>query len=96
VLTVNEAVNHPHLNERKTVRWVEDPLLGKLAIPAVPVKFSAWPDRTDLRTARLGEDNERVLHEFLGMPDDQIKQLYTKGILVRDPTLVTAPTPTKA
>jgi CoA:oxalate CoA-transferase len=96
VLTVNEAVNHPHLNERKTVRWVEDPLLGKMAIPAVPVKFSAWPDRTDLRTARLGEDNERVLHEFLDLPDDQIKQLYTKGILVRDATLETAPTPTKA
>src|SRR5208282_1030924 len=96
VLTVNEAMAHPHLNERKTVRWVEDPLLGKVAIPGVPVKFSAWPDRTELRSARLGEDNERVLHEFLGMPDDQIKQLYTKGILVRDPTLVTAPTPIKA
>jgi CoA:oxalate CoA-transferase len=25
VLTVNEAVVHPHLNQRKTVRWVQDP-----------------------------------------------------------------------
>ncbi|HEV2170635.1 MAG TPA: CoA transferase, partial [Candidatus Binatus sp.] len=55
VLTVNEAVKHPHLNERKTVRWIKDPLLGTVAIPGVPVKFSAWPDKTDLRTARLGE-----------------------------------------
>jgi CoA:oxalate CoA-transferase len=91
VLTVNEAVNHPHLNERKTVRWVEDPLMGRVALPAVPVKFSAWPDRTELRTARLGEDNERVLHELLNLPDDQIKQLYAQGILVRDATLGATP-----
>jgi len=87
VLTVNEAVHHPHLNERKTVRWVQDPLLGKVAIPAVPVKFSAWPDRIDVRSARLGEDNERVLHEVLNLSDEQIKKLYADGVLVRDATL---------
>jgi CoA:oxalate CoA-transferase len=91
VLTVNEAVNHPHLNERKTVKWIEDPLLGKVAVPSVPVKFSSWPDRTDVRVARLGEDNERVLHELLGMKDDQIKELYAKGTLVHDSTLETHP-----
>src|SRR5579863_360061 len=90
VLTVNEAVHHPHLNERKTVRWIDDPLLGKLALPGVPVKFSAWPDRTELRTARLGEDNEQVLHELLNLPDDQIKKLYADGVLVRDATLASA------
>ena len=87
VLSLNEAVKHPHLNERKTVRWVQDPLLGKVALPSVPVKFSAWPDKIEVRAARLGEDNERVLHEVLEMPDDQIKKLYAEGILVRDPTL---------
>jgi CoA:oxalate CoA-transferase len=87
VLTVNEAVAHPHLNERKTVRWVDDPLLGKVAIPGVPVKFSAWPDKTELRSARLGEDNERVLHEYLDLSDTRIQELYAKGVLVRDPTI---------
>jgi CoA:oxalate CoA-transferase len=87
VLTVNEALKHPHLNERKTVRWVNDPLLGRVAIPGVPVKFSAWPDRIDVRTARLGEDNERILHQYLSMPDDQIRELYSEGVLVRDPTI---------
>ena len=91
MLTLNEAVKHPHLNQRKTVRWVEDPLLGTVAIPAVPVKFSAWPDRIAVRSARLGEDNERVLHEFLQMPDEKIRDLYTRGILVRDSTIGSAP-----
>lgn len=86
VLTINEAIKQPHVNERKTVRWVEDPLLGKVAITAVPVKFSAWPDRSEVRSARLGEDNERVLHELLKMPDAQIQKLYADGTLVRDST----------
>src|SRR6267154_3157227 len=91
VLTVNEAVKHPHLNERKTVRWIKDPQLGKVAIPGVPVKFSAWPDKTVVRSARFGEDNERVLRDLLKMPDYRIRQLYAEGILVRDPTLESKP-----
>jgi CoA:oxalate CoA-transferase len=87
VLTVNEAVNHPHLSERKTVRWVNDPLLGKVALPGVPVKFSAWPDKTEVRSARLGEDNERVLREYAQLSDDKIRKLYQDGVLVRDPTI---------
>ncbi|HJU10209.1 MAG TPA: CoA transferase [Candidatus Binataceae bacterium] len=87
VLTVNEALKHPHLNQRKTVRWVNDPLLGKVAIPGVPVKFSAWPDRMEVRAARLGEDNERILHDYLNMPDQEIRGLYSEGVLVRDPTI---------
>ena len=90
VLTVNEAVKHPHLNERKTVRWIEDPELGRVAIPAVPVKFSAWPDRTEVRSARLGEDNERLLHDLANLSDAQIAKLYDEGILVRDKTLPAA------
>ena len=87
ILTLNEVVVHPHLNERKTIRWVQDPLLGKVAIPAVPVKFSAWPDRTELRSARLGEDNERVLRDYLNLGEGQIEELYAMGLLVRDPTI---------
>jgi len=87
VLTLNEAMRHPHLNERRTIRWIDDPILGKLAIPGLPVKFSAWPDRTELRSARLGEDNERILHDVLEMKDDQIAKLYADGVLVRDPQL---------
>lgn len=87
ILSVNEAIKHPHHNERKTVRWIKDPVLGTVAIPAVPVKFSAWPDKTELRTARLGEDNDRILSELLNMPGDKINKLYDEGILVRDRTL---------
>jgi CoA:oxalate CoA-transferase len=91
VLSLNEAMEHPHLRARNTVRRVKDRFLGELDIPGVPVKFSAWPDKLDLRAALLGEDNERVLHEVLGMPEDRIKALYSEGVLVRDPALTAEP-----
>jgi CoA:oxalate CoA-transferase len=91
VLTVNEAMAHPHMNQRKTVRWVDDPLLGRVAIPGIPIKFSAWPDRMQLRAARLGEDNEKVLRDYLNLDDSQIRDLYQNGVLVRDSTLGPSP-----
>jgi CoA:oxalate CoA-transferase len=87
VLSVNEAVNHPHMNERKTVRWVEDPQLGRVAITSVPVKFSAWPDSDKVHASLLGEDNERVLKELAGLSSEEIHKLYEQGVLVRDQTL---------
>jgi len=66
---------------------VDDPLLGRVAIPGIPVKFSAWPDRTQVRAARLGEDNEQVLRDYLNLNDSQIRELYQSGVLVRDTTL---------
>ncbi len=49
VLTLNEAVAHEHLRQRDTVRRVEDPQIGAFDIPGLPVKFSRWPDRTELQ-----------------------------------------------
>jgi CoA:oxalate CoA-transferase len=91
VLSLNEAMEHPHLRARNTVRRVKDRFLGELDIPGLPVKFSAWPDKLDIRAALLGEDNERVLHDLLGMPEEKIRALYADGVLVRDPVLDSQP-----
>jgi len=87
VLKLSEAMAHPHLKERKTVREVSDPALGKFAIPGMPVKFSNWPDRTDVAASRLGEDNDSILQELAGLSSSEIAALYEQGVLVRDPSI---------
>lgn len=87
VLTLNEAVAHAHLRERGTVRRVEDPQIGAFDVPGMPVKFSRWPDRTDLGADLLGEHNEEVLREVVGLSDADIAALYEEKVLVRDPAL---------
>jgi CoA:oxalate CoA-transferase len=85
VLTLEEAVDHPHLRERKTVRKTSDPRLGEFDLPAMPVKFSAWPDRTDLKASLVGQDNEAVLGEMLGLSATEIAELYAAHVLIKAP-----------
>ncbi|MGH6662634.1 MAG: CaiB/BaiF CoA transferase family protein [Rhodospirillales bacterium] len=92
VLTLDKAMAHPHLRERRTVRRVRDRLIGEFDIPGMLAKFSRWPERTDLRADLLGEHNEEVLRELLGLSDRDIAALYADKVLVRDPLLDEEPT----
>ncbi|HEX3409340.1 MAG TPA: CaiB/BaiF CoA-transferase family protein [Candidatus Binataceae bacterium] len=85
VLTLEEAMDHPHLRERKTVRQASDPRLGDFDLPAMPVKFSAWPERTNLKASLVGQDNEAVLSEMLGLSGAEIEELYAAKILLKAP-----------
>lgn len=85
VYKLAETMAHPHMRERKTVRRVKDATLGELDLPGMPVKFSAWPDRTDLKASRLGADNDAVLREVLGLSSERIAKLYADGVLLRAP-----------
>lgn len=84
VLSLNQAMKHPHLKERGTVRSVHDDVLGDFDIPGMPVKFSEWATNVNLKAASLGEHNSEVLKEYLGLSDDQIKQLYEDHILIKE------------
>ena len=84
VLTLAEAMAHPHLRERRTVRRVNDPAIGEFDIPGLPAKFSRWPERTQLAADLLGEHNEEILKSLLDYSDADIAVLYRDGVLVRD------------
>ncbi|OUS11995.1 hypothetical protein A9Q89_07145 [Gammaproteobacteria bacterium 53_120_T64] len=81
VLTPAEALNHPHLVERSTVRTVSDRGLGEFQIPGMPLRFSQFPDSLTLEAPYLGEHNARVLRERLAMSDDDIAHLVAKKVL---------------
>jgi CoA:oxalate CoA-transferase len=44
VLSVHDAMNHPHLRERGTVRRVRDRLLGEFDLPGFALRFSEFRD----------------------------------------------------
>ena len=90
VLTLHEAMAHPHLRQRGTVRRVRDDSIGEFDIPGLPVKFSRWVDRSEIVADRLGEQNEKVLRELLSLTDKEIAGLYADKVVVRDPLLDTS------
>ncbi len=68
----------PHLKDRKHFQWLEHPELGSVMYEAPPFSLSRTPSR--LRPApSLGEHNEYVCREFLGMSDEEFIQLHTNG-----------------
>jgi len=87
VLTLHEAMAHPHLRERGTVRRVSDREIGEFDIPGLAAKFSRWSPTTDIAADRLGEHNEEILRDMLNLSDADIRQLYQDKTIVHDPLL---------
>lgn len=84
VLTLNEALEHPHIKSRGTVRKVRDEILGEFDIPGFPVKFSRWEVSKDLKADSFGEHNVEVLKEHLNLSEEQIQKLYEEKVLLRE------------
>ncbi len=83
ILTVPQAMAHPHMIERQTIRTISDPWLGEFQIPGMPLRFSKYAVPTDLQAPLLGEHNEEVLSNRLGYSPEQIANLVADKILFR-------------
>ena len=81
VLSVAEAMKHPHLIERGTVRTIHDRILGEFQIPGFPLRFSEFPEELELEAPMLGEHNGAVLEKYLGYAPAQINQLAKDHVL---------------
>jgi CoA:oxalate CoA-transferase len=82
VYKLAESMAHPHLRGRKTVRRVRDEALGEFDIPGMPVKFSAWPDRTEVKASLMGADNAAIVTELAGLSAADADELARAGVLI--------------
>ncbi len=85
VLSVPEAMEHPHLIEREVIRTIHDRGYGELQIPGIPLRFSEFPDALDLQAPYLGEHNKEVFGDFAGLSAKQVDALESEGVLKSDP-----------
>ena len=85
MLTVEEAMNHPHMRERGTIRTVHDRFMEDFEVPGFPLRFSKFPGQLELDAPTLGEHNGEILRNRLGYSEERIQQLETDGILHRGP-----------
>lgn len=85
VLSVPEAMAHPHLIEREVVRTIHDRGYGDLTIPGIPLRFSDFPEPLDLQAAYLGEHNREVFGGHLGLTAAELDALEAAGVLKAEP-----------
>jgi crotonobetainyl-CoA:carnitine CoA-transferase CaiB-like acyl-CoA transferase len=83
-LTVEQAINHPHLRQRRTVRTIRDRFLGECDIPGFPLRFSGF-NELDLQAPTLGEHNRQTLADYLDYPAPRVEQLENMGVIRRGP-----------
>jgi crotonobetainyl-CoA:carnitine CoA-transferase CaiB-like acyl-CoA transferase len=81
VLSVEQAINHPHLRQRGTIRKVHDRVLGDFDLPGYGFKFSEFPTGVGEEAPMLGEHNGEILGKYLGQTPERIKELESRGIL---------------
>jgi CoA:oxalate CoA-transferase len=81
VLTIEQAIAHPHLRDNEIVRTINDRFLGQFDVPGFPLRFSRSPRHQLLEAPTLGEHNHLVLKEYLGYSLEQIDALERDGVL---------------
>ena len=79
VNTVPQAIRSPEARARNAVTWIIHPTAGKIPNIASPWRFSATPVADPVAAPRVGEHNEAVLREVLGLNDTQLQALRAAG-----------------
>ena len=82
VMDPADAIEHPYYRERGMINEFEDPVMGPMAIPGFPLRFSERPEGLDLVGPTLGQHNSEVLKSVLGYSEDRITDLADAGVLV--------------
>ncbi len=82
VLSVEQAMKHPHLVERQTVRTVKDPVIGDVQIAGMPISTAQFPRHSGNPAPLLGEHNLDILSRHLGYSVEQVENLSRSGVLL--------------
>jgi formyl-CoA transferase len=72
----------PHYKAREMILRVNDPHLGDIAVPGFVPKFQTTPGvHRWTGPAEIGQHNEEILGELLGIPADELAVLRSEGVI---------------
>jgi len=76
-----DAHMDPQLNARNLFRTISSPEIGTYRYPAFPWQFSETPLKVTHPPCSLGEDNDYVYREVIGLAEDEITRLEKKKVI---------------
>jgi crotonobetainyl-CoA:carnitine CoA-transferase CaiB-like acyl-CoA transferase len=71
-----------HLRQRGYTVEVEQPYIGKSVSAGLTIRFEGLPETQPRGAPYLGQDNEYVYTDLLGLTPEKIRELTDKGVLV--------------
>ena len=81
VRDLEEVVNDPHLHQRGMLRWVDHPVVGRIAAPHSPIRVQGIEPMELTLNPELGQDNDQVYGKWLGLDPDEIASLREAGAI---------------
>jgi len=81
VREIDEVVNDPHMHARGTLKRIDHPELGNVVLPASPMVFPGTEEIDLIPSKSLGQDNETVFGDWLGLEPDELKRLIADGTI---------------
>lgn len=83
ILGITDALNHPQAKAREMVAEVDHPTAGRLSLLGRPIKFPGAPQAPLAPPPTLGQHTTEVLQRELGLTDEQIAGLKSRGLIDR-------------
>jgi len=81
VRDLNDVIHDPHMLARRAIEWIDHPDLGKVPLPNSPMRYSGSAPLAIVPSRRLGEDNQAVYHDWLGIPKEGFEELQAAGVI---------------
>ena len=81
VITVAELLDDPQAKAREMVINMEDPATGIVPMPGLTIKLSQTPGHLRGRAPVVGEHNEEIYCNLLGLEAEQLRQLEQEGVI---------------
>jgi benzylsuccinate CoA-transferase BbsF subunit len=73
--------NDPHIRELGLFEQIDHHTIGKTWVIQHPWKFSETPPVPNRAAPKLGEHNDEILQQLLGLAEDRIAELKTEKVL---------------
>ncbi len=81
VYDIEQLVNDPQFLMRDMLVEVEDPVFGRVSLPATAMRFSETTVRNPTPPPTLGQHSEDILRGRLGLAPEAIRQLRDQGVI---------------
>lgn len=81
VRDLNEVIHDQHLLDRRAIEWIDHPDLGRVPLPNSPMRYDGVEPLPIVPSRRLGQDNEAVYCDWLGLSPGDLTALRDQGVV---------------
>jgi crotonobetainyl-CoA:carnitine CoA-transferase CaiB-like acyl-CoA transferase len=81
IYDIEQLMNDPQVEAREAITTIEDEDLGLLRMQNLMFRLSESPGAIRFAGRRLGQDNDEIYAERLGLAADRIDELRTQGVI---------------